>query len=187
MTPLPTPRARSSFRQGPRAAAAAALAVATLLALSACKDGDSVPVDATVGGAALVASQPAVSTAHVLPPPAIQQISTPATQSPPASGELAAVDAQLDTTLTQAASCTADTECHSVAVGGRACGGPSGYRAYSDKTVGTATVEALAQHEREVAAQAARASHTVSPCFMLADPGARCEQNKCVTGRRATS
>jgi len=37
--------------------------------------------------------------------------------------------------------------------------------------------------QRELAAQQARASHRVSPCFMQADPGARCQQNKCVTGR----
>ena len=122
------------------------------------------------------------------PPPAIQQISVSATGSGPAtSPELAAVDAQLDTTLANASACSADSECHSVAVGGRACGGPTGYRAYSDKTVSSASVEALAQHERELAVQAVKASHQVSPCFMLADPGARCEQHKCVTGRPAAA
>jgi hypothetical protein len=70
-----------------------------------------------------------------------------------------------------------------VAVGAKACGGPTGYRAYSGKTVSTTSVEALAQQERDLAAQAAGDSHQVSPCFMLADPGARCQQNKCVTGR----
>ena len=126
---------------------------------------------------ALAASVPAVSTAHVPPPPVIA--------SAPAGGDLASVRAQLDSTLGNAASCSADTECRSVAVGAKACGGPTGYRAYSGKTASTASVEALAQHERDLSAQAARESHEVSPCFMLADPGARCEQNKCVTGRRS--
>ena len=49
----------------------------------------------------------------------------------------------------------------------------------------TASVDALAQQERDLAAKAARESHEVSTCFMLADPGARCQQNKCVTGRAA--
>jgi hypothetical protein len=44
-------------------------------------------------------------------------------------------------------------------------------------------VQALAQHERDLAAAAARESHQVSTCFMLADPGARCQEDKCVTGR----
>ena len=182
MSRTPTLPAHPWSRRGPRAAGAASLAAALLAALSACKDIDTVPVGATHGGAALAASQPTVDSAQVLPPPMIQQVSTPATKAPPATGELASVDAQLDKTLGSAASCTADTECHSVSVGGRACGGPTGYRAYSDKTVSTATVEALAQHERELAAQAAKESHQVSPCFMLADPGAHCEQSKCVTG-----
>ena len=62
----------------------------------------------------------------------------------PLTGEFAAVNAQLETTLNNASACSADTECHSVAVGAKACGGPTGYRAYSSKTVSTASVEALA-------------------------------------------
>lgn len=151
---------------------ALAFAAACALSLSACKDGDDMPVSA-----ALAASAPAVSTAHVPPPPVIA--------SAPATGDLASVRAQLDATLGNAASCSADAECRSVAVGAKACGGPTGYRAYSDKTVSSASVDALAQKERDLSAQAARESHEVSPCFMLADPGARCEQSKCVTGRRS--
>ena len=177
------PARRRLQRLAPRAAGAASLALA-LLSLAACKTDDGEGMTPSL--AALSASAPAVSAAHVPPPPAIQQISVPALPASAAtSPELASADAQLDTTLANASACTADTECHSVAVGGRACGGPTGYRAYSDKTVTTASVEALAQHERELATEAVRASHQVSPCFMLADPGARCVQNKCVTGRAA--
>ena len=178
------PARRRSSRSTLRATGAAGLVVALLLSLAACKEDDGEGM--TPALAALSASAPAVSAAHVPPPPAIQQISVPAAAfSTAPSPELASTDAQLDTTLGNASACSADTECHSVAVGGRACGGPTGYRAYSDKTVATASVEALAGHERELAVQAARASHQVSPCFMLADPGARCEQHKCVTGRAA--
>ncbi len=148
------------------------LAAACALSLSACKDGADLGISP-----ALAASVPAVSTAHVPPPPVI----APA----PATGDLASVRAQLDSTLNGAATCSADTECRSVAVGAKACGGPTGYRAYSGKTASPDSVDALAQHERDLSAQAARESHQVSPCFMLADPGARCEQNKCVTGRRS--
>ena len=179
------PARRLAFNSRLRAAGAAGLAAALLLSLAACKDVDTGPM--TPAGAALAASAPAVAATHVPAPPMIQQISVPVAKPVAASGDLAAVDAQLETTLNNASACTADTECHSVAVGSKACGGPTGYRAYSSKTVSTASVEALAQHERELAAQAARESHQASPCFMLADPGARCEQNKCVTGRPATS
>jgi len=42
-------------------------------------------------------------------------------------------------------------------------------------------VQAPAQHERDLAAAAARESHQVSTCFMLADPGARCQEDKCAS------
>jgi len=174
---LALPVRRLSFNPTLRAAGAAGLAAAVVLSLAACKGGDDGPL--TPAGAALVASAPAVAATHVPPPPAIQQVSTAA---PAPAGDLAAANAQLETTLNQASACTTDTECHSVAGGAKACGGPTGYRAYSSKTVSTASVEALAQRQRELAAEQARASHQVSPCFMLADPGAHCEKSKCVTG-----
>jgi hypothetical protein len=147
-----------------------------MLSLAACKD-----VDATTmspAGAALVASAPAVAATHVPPPPALP----PAVSTGNTSADLASADAQLDTTLSSASACTTDAECHSVAIGAKACGGPTGYRAYSSRTVSTASVDALAQHERDLAGQAARESHQVSTCFMLADPGAHCKQSRCVTG-----
>jgi hypothetical protein len=178
MNSLPAPPARRRrTRTTLRAAAAAGLAAALLLWLGACKSEASGPL--TPAGAALVASAPAVAAARVPPPPAL-----PSTGTLPA-GELASVDARLESTLAGASACTVDTECHAVAIGAMACGGPTGYRAYSDKTVSTASVDALAQQQRALAAAAARASHQVSPCFMLADPGARCQQHRCVTGRSA--
>jgi len=183
MNNLPTLPARARHRNPTlRAAGAAGLCVALLLSLAACKDDDA-PL--TPAGAALVASAPTVSAKHVPPPPLLPTESTAV--AAPAAGDLASTDARLESTLASASACTADTDCHSVAVGARACGGPTGYRAYSDKTVSTANVDALAQQERDLSAAASRASHQVSPCFMLADPGARCQQNKCVTGRPATN
>ena len=159
-----------------RAAGTAGLACALMLSLAACKGDEQSAL--SPAGTALVASAPAVAATRVPPPPAIQ----PVAGTSNTSADLASVDAQLETMLSKASACTVDTECHSVAVGAKACGGPTGYRAYSNKTVSTASVEALAQHERDLAAQAARESHEVSTCFMLADPGAHCQKNKCVTG-----
>jgi hypothetical protein len=171
------PRLPARHRPFDRTLRAAGVIAAALLSLSACNGGNAAQAaPLSPAAAALVASAPAVSATHVPPPPALAPGDT-------TSANLASLDAQLDTTLTNASACTVDTECHSVAVGARSCGGPTGYRAYSDKTVSAASVDALAQHERDLAAQAARESHQVSPCFMLADPGARCQQNKCVTGR----
>jgi len=170
-----------------RFASAAGLIAVLMMSLAACKDGDSTDVatSATPAATALLASAPAMSTANVPPPPVIQPVgsTTAAPVAGAASADLASVRAQLETTLANAAACSADTDCHSVAVGAKACGGPTGYRAFSGKNVDPASVQALAQHERDLAATAARESHQVSTCFMLADPGARCEATKCVTGR----
>ena len=167
------------FRSRLRTAGVASLAGAVVLCLAACKDDEAAAM--SPAGSALAASAAAVSAAHVPPPPALQ----PVVAGGNVATELATADAQLDSTLVGASACTVDTECRSVAVGAKACGGPTGYRAYSSKSVSTASVDALAQRERDLAAQAARESHQVSTCFMLADPGARCEQSKCVAGRRA--
>jgi hypothetical protein len=169
-TPLPARRAASFTLRG---VAVAGFAVGLLLSLQACKNGVAAPL--SPAGAALVASAPSVAATHVPPPPTIASGAA-------ASGDLASVDAKLETTLANASACTVDTECHSVAVGAKACGGPTGYRAYSSKTVSSASVDALAQQERDLAAQAARESHQVSTCYMLGDPGAHCEKNKCATG-----
>jgi hypothetical protein len=172
----PLPARRRLFNPTLRAAGAAGLGWALMLSLAACKGDEASAM--SPAGAALVASAPALAATHVPPPPALQPVGA----TGHTSADLATADAQLDATLSKASACTVDTECHTVAVGAKACGGPTSYRAYSSKTVSTASVDALAQHERDLAAQAARESHQVSTCYMLADPGAHCQQNKCVTG-----
>jgi hypothetical protein len=155
------------------------------LSLAGCQSGDARAL--TPAGQALIASQPAVAAANVPPPPAIVGIvSAPAqSASGPASAELDAANARLDAALADASACSADTECRAIPVGARACGGPTGYRAYSTRSASSADIDALVQRQHELSAEAARDSHRVSPCFMLADPGARCYQSKCVTGRSA--
>jgi hypothetical protein len=191
MTHLPRlPVRRRPFSQTLRTTGKAGCVVALVALLAACKEGDAMDdAPLTPAGEALRASAPEVAATHVPPPPLIPSIgtSTAAPVAGSASAALARVHAQLETTLAAASTCTVDTECHSVAVGAKACGGPTGYRAYSSSTVTTASVTALAQHERDLAAAAARESHQVSACFMLADPGAHCQQGKCVTGPPATN
>jgi hypothetical protein len=102
--------------------------------------------------------------------------------SPAASASLADVEARLDGVLKSAQACSSADECRTVPVGGKACGGPTGYRAYSSKHADTQAVEALARQEHELAMAEARASGRVSNCMIQADPGARCVQGQCVTG-----
>ena len=84
------------------------------------------------------------------------------------------------------APCTADTECRTVPVGARACGGPEAYLPWSVRAPGAdewrASVAAYtAASER---AQAA-AGDVMSTCVMQEDPGARCAQGRCVLEGRS--
>ncbi|HEX7637235.1 MAG TPA: hypothetical protein VF457_02470, partial [Burkholderiaceae bacterium] len=103
---------------------------------------------------------------------------TPAAADPKA---LANARGELDAALSKVQRCTADSDCRTVATGGKACGGPTAYRAYSTLVTPTDQMEALAARERQLSLANARASGRVSPCFMLADPGAHCEAHQCTT------
>jgi hypothetical protein len=171
------------------ARSAGAAGVAVLMAcLFACK-GSGAAEAARPGVASPVAMAPAD-----VPAPPVQQgvAATPAPSSSAAtastaSGDLTAVRAQLDKSLADASSCSADAECRTVATGAKACGGPTAYRAFSAKGADPQAIADLAQHERDLTMIQARESGRVSACFMLADPGAHCQKNKCVTGPAGTN
>ena len=85
------------------------------------------------------------------------------------------------------AACRADSDCHSLAVGSRACGGPAAWMAWSGAISRAARLNALADAERrEQAAEQARRpapdGGRISICAVLADPGARCDRQlgRCV-------
>jgi len=154
-----------------------------IIGLIACKGTET-------ANAAVLPAAAAPSTAvgaDVPPPPSLQALAAappvPADSGAAATAQaLDATRAQLDAALAKASRCSADTQCRSVATGGKACGGATGYRAYSTQGADAAAIEALAAKERELSLTQARASGRVSACFMLADPGARCVHDKCVTG-----
>jgi hypothetical protein len=166
--------------------------MAALAALSACKGEAGLPLataDAASTSTATAPQKPAV--ADVPPPPQIQSVAaTSGMAAAPldaaSAAALISTRAQLDALLAGAASCSQDSECKTVSTGGKACGGPTAYRAYSDKGPGANRIPDLAASERQLSLDDARASHRVSPCFMLADPGGHCEAGTCQTGPAAS-
>ena len=191
----PLPR-RARHRSHALARVAGAAGVAFLLAgLLACKGGDesggatAAPLKA-VAAAEAPASLPiaGIVTSPVPPPPDLAKLPPEApAASTPADGKstaqaLASAHAELASALARASSCSGDAECRSLPVGGKACGGPTGFEAYSTQGADPATMTALAEREHALALQEARESHRVSNCMMLGDPGARCQAGKCVTG-----
>ncbi len=192
--PLPTPRQRSHALARVAGAAGVAVFVAGVAALAACRDDAGAPVALAAAGTSTAASTPTVQrpvVADVPPPPQIQGVMTTPVNAPAPSGSasaaaLASTRSQLESLLAGAAACTSDSECRTVATGGKACGGPTAYRAYSDKGPGASGIPDLAQKERDLSMAEARASHRVSACFMLADPGGHCEAKTCQTGPAAS-
>ena len=72
------------------------------------------------------------------------------------------------------AACDGDAQCHTVAVGAKACGGPQAYLAWSSKRTDGAALQQAAEREARAARSAAEASGIMSNCAMVKDPGAYC-------------
>lgn len=79
--------------------------------------------------------------------------------------------------LVGAASCTSSTECQSLALGAKPCGGPEFYLAWSNRQTALPPLHALAARYRQERMAANAESAVVSDCRMLGDPGARCQMS----------
>ena len=77
------------------------------------------------------------------------------------------------------ASCTANAQCRSVAVGAKACGGPEAYLAWSTAVSNEARLKAAVAAHAQARQREDEQSGRMSNCMMLADPGARCEAGRC--------
>jgi hypothetical protein len=81
--------------------------------------------------------------------------------------------------LVGTAACSDSSQCHALALGARACGGPQSYLPWSSaKTDGTA-LRALGQRYQEQQRAQNAASGLVSDCRFIPDPGAQCRAGTC--------
>ena len=110
--------------------------------------------------------------------PPTQPIGKPMNQSAQTSAQLYAEIK----TLIGDAPCDDASQCRTIAVGFKACGGPGGYLAWSTKTVDEATLKDLVQ--RQAAAEQAESQRAgmISDCRLVTDPGAVCRAGRCVLG-----
>ncbi|MBT9492829.1 MAG: hypothetical protein IV107_10885 [Paucibacter sp.] len=77
------------------------------------------------------------------------------------------------------AACDGPQQCHSIAVGAKACGGPDSYLAWSSKSSDGNKLRGLV--EQHAAARRAEnlASNMMSDCRLVTDPGASCQAGRC--------
>ena len=104
--------------------------------------------------------------------------SAPAQDAPPAPGNaglLAQIQAEVG-----AAACDSTQQCHTLAIGAKACGGPERYLAWSSKDHDGKTLKALAQAQAEASRKQQQADGMMSTCAIVTDPGATCEAGRCV-------
>ncbi len=79
------------------------------------------------------------------------------------------------------AACHSDSQCRTVAVGARPCGGPAGYWAWSTQGTDAERLTTLAQRQAAAEKAEQQARGLRSNCRVLTDPGAICVANQCQT------
>ena len=99
---------------------------------------------------------------------------TPPFAKAPTAGLLAQMRA-----LAADTSCTSSAQCHTLALGARACGGPQSYMAWSSAHTDGAALRLLGERHAEQEKARIAASGELSDCRLSADPGAECRAGAC--------
>ncbi|MCU6500514.1 hypothetical protein LPN04_22195 [Rugamonas sp. A1-17] len=76
--------------------------------------------------------------------------------------------------------CDRDSQCHTIAVGAKACGGPERYIAWSDRAQDGAKLKQLVAQHAAARAEEDKHGHVLSNCMMAVDAGAVCRAGHCV-------
>jgi hypothetical protein len=77
------------------------------------------------------------------------------------------------------AACTDSSECRTVALGARACGGPESYLPWSSAQTEAAPLAALTERYKQQRQAELAKSGEQGDCRFIADPGAQCRAGSC--------
>ncbi len=121
--------------------------------------------------AALLAAAALASCAQTPPPAPAPAPAAAETESVRLGRELRA--------LVGPAACTADSQCRTIAVGAKACGGPASYLAWSTQGTDAQRLAALAARQADAERRETDAGGLRSNCMFVADPGAACVAGRC--------
>ncbi|MBB1411352.1 hypothetical protein [Pseudoalteromonas sp. SG44-17] len=103
----------------------------------------------------------------------------PQPEVPATRDNIKKVHQQLQTQIADL-NCDNSSQCKVLPVGSRACGGPSSYIVYSNKTANEQAVEKLTQQITSLESQFNAQNKMISICQHLTAPAAQCIENKCV-------
>lgn len=84
-------------------------------------------------------------------------------------------------------SCDNDSQCHSLGVGAKACGGPENYIAWSSKAGDGAKLKALVEQHAAARRAEDKRQGMMSTCSVMSDPGASCQAGVCALNQRTVS
>ena len=96
---------------------------------------------------------------------------------PPAGGASGASAASLHAPIAALigdAPCDLQSQCHTIGIGAKPCGGPSAYLAWSDKKTNQAALEAAVQAQAQAQIAENKASDLASDCMVTPMPTAVC-------------
>lgn len=115
-------------------------------------------------------------------PAQVQAAATPVAGAAPGHADAAGQNDTLARihALVGTPACTDDSQCRTMAVGEKGCGGPEGYLAYSTVRTPEAELQALGAVYRAERRDANARSGRVSTCSFVADPGAVCRAGACI-------
>jgi hypothetical protein len=81
--------------------------------------------------------------------------------------------------------CDNSSQCHSLGVGSKACGGPENYIAWSSKNSDGAQLKALVEQHSAARRADDKRLGMMSTCSIVSDPGATCRAGTCVVNERS--
>lgn len=76
-------------------------------------------------------------------------------------------------------SCDDNSQCHSIGIGAKACGGPENYLAWSSKHSDGAQLKTLVAQHAAARRENDRRQGMMSTCSVVSDPGASCRAGIC--------
>lgn len=81
--------------------------------------------------------------------------------------------------------CNQDSQCQPLAMGNKACGGPTHYLAANDQHPEWPLAQLLSLEHQQLAAAINQASGAISDCSLVNEPSLSCQQQRCQSGPAA--